>query len=242
MVKLKIEKMASNTGRYSDINAILDIVLEDGEAESDQDLDIDKLSDDESIIDYEEEDNFSYNINTQEQENPSLSGDTEKVESPDSGIDFESENELEFSNTDQNRNSIDAGTVDEVIELPLDDDDDDDDQLLQGPDNHSDEEMLQPPKHVKTRGGHRNCTCRVRTRGGRMDCGGLHFGNRGRGNQVGGGRACGTGAGRELAVLVSVVMVVLALMMAYIWNGNVLNQIMRKMLMTVTVLTIFNFT
>ena len=33
MVKLKIEKMASNTGRYSDINAILDIVLEDGEAE-----------------------------------------------------------------------------------------------------------------------------------------------------------------------------------------------------------------
>ena len=41
-----------------------------------------------------------------------------------------------------------------------------------------------------------------------MDCGGLHFGNRGRGNQVGGGRACGTGAGRELAVLVSVVMVV----------------------------------
>ena len=66
MVKLKIEKMASNTGRYSDINAILDIVLEDGEAESDQDLDIDKLSDDESIIDYEEEDNFSYNINTQE--------------------------------------------------------------------------------------------------------------------------------------------------------------------------------
>ena len=74
--------------------------------------------------------------------------------------------------------------------------------------------MLQPPKHVKTRGGHRNCTCRVRTRGGRMDCGGLHFGNRGRGNQVGGGRACGTGAGRELAVLASVVMVVLALMMA----------------------------
>ena len=232
--------MASNTGRYSDINAILDIVLEDGEAESDQDLDIDKLSD-ESIIDYEEEDNFSYNINTKEQENPSLSGDTEKVESPDGGIDFESENELEFSNTDQNRNSIDTGTVDEVIELPLDDDDDDD-QLPQGPDNHSDEEMLQPPKHVKTRGGHRNCTCRVRTRGGRMDCGGLHFGNRGRGNQVGGGRACGTGAGRELAVLVSVVMVVLALMMAYIWNGNVLNQIMRKMLMTVTVLTIFNFT
>ena len=170
-----------------------------------------------------------------------MSGDTEKVESPDGGIDFESENELEFSNTDQNRNSIDAGTVDEVIELPLDDDDDDD-QLPQGPDNHSDEEMLQPPKHVKTRGGHRNCTCRVRTRGGRMDCGGLHFGNRGRGNQVGGGRACGTGAGRELAVLVSVVMVVLALMMAYIWNGNVLNQIMRKMLMTVTVLTIFNFT
>ena len=241
MVKLKIEKMASNTGRYSDINAILDIALEDGEAESDQDLDIDKLSDDESIIDYEEEDNFSYNINTQEQENPSLSGDTEKVESPDGGIDFESENELEFSNTDQNRNSIDAGTVDEVIELPLDDDDDDD-QLPQGPDNHSDEEMLQPPKHVKTRGGHRNCTCHVRTRGGRMDCGGLHFGNRGRGNQVGGGCACGTGAGRELAVLVSVVMVVLALMMAYIWNGNVLNQIMRKMLMTVTVLTIFNFT
>ena len=64
IVKLKMEKMASNTGRYSDINAILDIVLEDGEAESDQDLDIDKLSDDESMIDYEEEDNFSYNNTT----------------------------------------------------------------------------------------------------------------------------------------------------------------------------------
>ena len=49
------EKIASNTGRYS---VILDIVLEDGEAESDQDLDIDQFSDDESIINYEEEDNF----------------------------------------------------------------------------------------------------------------------------------------------------------------------------------------
>ena len=194
IVKLKMEKMASNTGRYSDINAILDIVLEDGEAESDQDLDIDKLSDDGSMIDYEEEDIFSYN-KTQQQENPSWrrETETEKVESPDGGIDFESENEL-----DQNRNSIDAGTVDEAIELPLDNDDD---QLPKGSDNHCDEEMLQPPKRVKTRGG-------------RMNCGGLHFGNRGCENQVGGGRACGTGAGRELVVLVSVVIVVLALMMA----------------------------
>ena len=30
--------------------------MEDGERESDQDLDIDKFSDDESIVDYEEED------------------------------------------------------------------------------------------------------------------------------------------------------------------------------------------
>ena len=44
----------------------------------------------------------------------------------------------------------------------------------------------------------------MHTRGGRMNCGGLYFGNRGRGNQVGGGRggrvidgrARGTGAGR----------------------------------------------
>ena len=128
------EKIASNTGRYS---VILDIVLEDGEAESDQDLDIDEFSDDESIINYEEEDNFSSNVNTQQQENPSLSAEAEKAENPDGDIDFESENELEHSNTDQNRNCTDAGTVDEVIELPLDDDD----QLPQGPDNHSDQEM-----------------------------------------------------------------------------------------------------
>ena len=56
----------------------------------------------------------------------------------------------------------------------------------------------------KTRGGLRNCTGRVRTRGGRMNCGCLHFGNHGHGNQAGGGRgghvigghARGTGAGR----------------------------------------------
>ena len=51
-----------------------------------------------------------------------MSGEAEKAENPDGDIDFESENELEHSNTDQNRNSTDAGTVDEVIELPLDDD------------------------------------------------------------------------------------------------------------------------
>ena len=182
------------------MNEILDILLEDGEAERDQHLDIDELSDDKSIIDYEEEDNFSSNANTQQHENPSWSREAEKVESPDGDIDFESENELEHSNTDQNRNSIDAGTVDEVIELPLDDDD----QLRQGPDNHSDKEMPQPPKHTRTRGGFRNHTGRVHTRGGRTNCGGLHFGNHGRGNQasgdrgsrVFGSRARGTGAGR----------------------------------------------
>ena len=41
------------------MNVIINFILEDGEAESDQDLDIDELSDDESIIDYEEEDHFS---------------------------------------------------------------------------------------------------------------------------------------------------------------------------------------
>ena len=46
-----------------------------------------------------------------------------------------------------------AGTVDEVIELPLNDD-----QLPQAPDNHCDEEMRQPPKYAKTRGGLRNHT------------------------------------------------------------------------------------
>ena len=121
-----------------------------------------------------------------------MSGEAEKAENPDGDIDFESENELEHSNTDQNRNSTDAGTVDEVIELPLDDDD----QLPQDPDNHSDKEMTQTPKHAKTKGGVRNRTGHFRTCGGRMNCGGLHFGNCGRGNQASGGRACGTGAGR----------------------------------------------
>ena len=120
------------------MNVILDIVPEDGEAETDQDLDIVKVSDDESIIGYKEEDNFSSSVNPQQQENPSLSGEAEKAESPDGDIDFESENELEHLNTDQNRNNIDACTVDEVIELPLDYDD----QLPHGPDNHSGEEML----------------------------------------------------------------------------------------------------
>ena len=130
------------------MNVITDFVFEDGEAESDQDLNTDEFGDDESIIDYEEEDNFSSSLNTQQQENPSLSGDAEKAESPDGDIDFESENELEHSNTDQNRNSTDAGVVDEVIELPLDDDD----QLPQGPGNHSDEEMPQSPKRAKNQG------------------------------------------------------------------------------------------
>ena len=130
--------MTSNTGRYSDTNVILDIVPEDGEAESDQDFDIVKVSDDENIIGYKEEDNFSSSVNPQQQENPSLSGEAEKVESPDGDIDFESENELEHLNTDQNRNNIDACTVDEVIELPRDYDD----QLPHGPDNHSGEETL----------------------------------------------------------------------------------------------------
>ena len=105
------------------MNVILDIVLEDGEAKSDQDLDICEFSDDESIIDYEEGENFLSKVHTQQQENPSLSGETKNVESPDGDIDFESENELEHLNTDQNRNNIDAGTVDEVIELPFNDDD-----------------------------------------------------------------------------------------------------------------------
>ena len=122
-----------------------------------------------------------------------MSGEAEKAECPDGDIDFKSENELEHSNTDQNRNRIDAGTVDEVIELHLDDD-----QLSQSPDNHSNEEMQQPPKRAKTKGGLINrpgCVC---------TCGGLHFGNYGHVNQAGGGCgghviigcACGTGAGR----------------------------------------------
>ena len=76
----------------------------------------------------------------------------------------------------------------------------------------------------KTKGGLRNRTGRVHTRGERMNCGGLYFGNRGRGNQVGGGRGGRVIDGRAVAlvlvelvvlvVLVSVVMVVVALMMA----------------------------
>ena len=45
-------------------------------------------------------------------------------------------------------------------------------------------------------GGLRNCASCDHTCGGRMNCGNLHFGNRGCGNQVGGGCACRTGAGR----------------------------------------------
>ena len=119
--------------------------MEDGEAESDHGLDIDEFSDDENIVDYEEEDDCQSNVNTQQQNDPSLSGEKEKAEIPDG--------HNEHSNTDQNRNSIDAGTVDEVIELLLNDD-----QLPQVPDNHSDEKMRQPPKCAKTRGGLRNCT------------------------------------------------------------------------------------
>ena len=56
--------------------------------------------------------------------------------------------------------------------------------------------MIQTAKHAKTKGGVRNRTGHFRTCGGRMNCGGLHFGNCGHGNQASGGRACGTGAGR----------------------------------------------
>ena len=65
------------------------------------------------------------NFNTQQQKNPGLSGDKEKAETPNGHI--------EHSNSHQNRKSIDAGTVDEVIELPLNDN-----QLPQAPENHSD--------------------------------------------------------------------------------------------------------
>ena len=57
--------------------------MEDGEAESDQALDIDEFSDDESIVDYEEDDDFSSNVNTQQQKKSSLSGEKEKAEIPD---------------------------------------------------------------------------------------------------------------------------------------------------------------
>ena len=111
--------------------------MEDGEAESDQALDIDEFSDDESIVDYEEDDDFSSNVNTQQQKKSSLSGEKEKAEIPDG--------DTEHWNTDQNRNGTDAGTVDEVIELSLNDN-----QLPQGADNHSDEEMWESPKCAKT--------------------------------------------------------------------------------------------
>ena len=126
-----------------------------------------------------------------------MSGEAEKAECPDGDIDFKSENELEHSNTDQNRNRIDAGTVDEVIELHLDDD-----QLPQSPDNHSNEEMQQPPKRAKTKGGLINrpgCVC---------TCGGLHFGNYGHVNQ----QVVVVVVMSSLVVLVALVLVELAVL------------------------------
>ena len=74
-------------------------------------------------------------------------------------------------------------------------------------DNHSDKETPQHPKHAKTRRSLRNRTGCVHTCDARMNCGGLHFGNHGCGNQAGsvcgsrggcviGGHAHGTCAGR----------------------------------------------
>ena len=85
------------------------------------------------------------NVSTEQQKTQSLSGEKEKAEIPDGHI--------EHSNADQIRNSFYDGTVDEVIELSLHND-----LLPQGPDNHSDEGMWQPPKRAKTRGVFRNRT------------------------------------------------------------------------------------